>query len=135
RKGGYASIYGPVWSAKRVKPLGRRELFPLPEEAPMLRRFLVCLAASVVLALGAEPKSSAPLGRKIDDFTLPDAAGKPWSLRTSPDAKAIVVLFLGTECPINNAYVPRLAELHKDYAGKGVQFVAINSNHQDTAER
>ena len=56
----------------------------------MPRRFLVCLAASVVLALGAEPKSSAPLGRKIDDFTLPDAAGKPWALRASQDAKAIV---------------------------------------------
>ena len=37
------------------------------------------------------------------------------------DAKAVVVVFLGTECPINNAFMPRLAELHKEYADKGVR--------------
>src|SRR5439155_3409416 len=51
------------------------------------------------------------------------------------DKKAVAVVFLGTECPINNAYLPRLAELHKTYANRGVQFVAINANCQDTAPR
>jgi peroxiredoxin/mono/diheme cytochrome c family protein len=51
------------------------------------------------------------------------------------ESKIIVVVFIGTECPINNAYMPRLAELHKSYAAKGVQFLAINSNRQDTVER
>ena len=50
--------------------------------------------------------------------------GKAWSLADLKDKKAVVVVFLGTECPINNAYMPRLAELHKEYAAKGVQFVA-----------
>src|SRR5437764_9226778 len=104
----------------------------------MLRRLLVCLIAGSLTASlvhGAESKSASPVGRKIDDFTLPDAAGKKWSLRDAQDAKATVVLFLGTECPINNAYLPRLAELHKEYAAKGVQFVAINANQLDTPQR
>src|SRR5262249_40350218 len=45
------------------------------------------------------------------------------------------VLFLGTECPINNLFLPRLAELHKEFAPKGVQFLAVNANRQDAAAR
>ena len=36
---------------------------------------------------------------------------------------------------ITNAYMPRLGELHKTYADKGVAFVAINSNNQDTVAK
>ena len=41
-------------------------------------------------------------------------------------------MFIGTQCPINNAYMPKLVELEKEYRGKGVQFVAINANEHDT---
>ncbi len=71
--------------------------------------------------------------RTIRSFRLKDTAGKVRSLDEAKGAKAVVVAFIGTQCPINNAYVPRLAELHKEYAGKGVIFVAINSNEHDTA--
>jgi peroxiredoxin/mono/diheme cytochrome c family protein len=81
----------------------------------------------------AEPPS--PVGKKIDRFTLPDATGKPWTLDPAKDNKAVVVLFLGTQCPINNALVPHLAELHKQYAAKGVQFVGVNANHSDDSEQ
>ena len=42
---------------------------------------------------------------------------------------------LGTECPLNNAYVPVLADLHEAYSAKGVAFVGINSNVHDTPAR
>src|SRR5262249_52016570 len=48
---------------------------------------------------------------------------------------AVVVLFVGTECPVNNAYAPRLRELHQQYSPRGVEFVAINPNRQDTPEK
>ncbi|MBL8821669.1 MAG: redoxin domain-containing protein [Planctomycetia bacterium] len=75
----------------------------------------------------------APLGTRITDITLTDAVtGKPWSLAEhGRDAKAVVVLFMGTECPVNNAYAPKLATLHDKYKSKGVVFVGINSNEQD----
>jgi peroxiredoxin len=93
--------------------------------------------ALLLLALRspADPPEAASIGRKIPNFTLNDTAGKPCALDDFKDKKAVVVLFLGTECPINNAYLPRLAELHKEYAAKGVQFLAINANEPDTADR
>jgi peroxiredoxin len=49
--------------------------------------------------------------------------------------KAVVVVFLGTECPVGNKFLPTLAGLHGEYADKGVQFLVVNSNVQDTPER
>src|SRR5579864_312863 len=69
--------------------------------------------------------------RKIDNFTLADVDGKDWSLNAVKEKKAIVVVFIGLECPISNAYAPVLSELNKKY-GKDVQFVAINANARDT---
>ena len=89
------------------------------------------IAAAGISFLGA---GDAP-AKKIANFKLQDAAGRPWSLEAATkDAKAIVVVFLGTQCPVNNAYAPRLAELHKEYAGKGVIIVAINANEHETQQ-
>jgi peroxiredoxin len=46
--------------------------------------------------------------------------------------KAFVVVFADTECPIANLYLPTLSALHRKYADKGVQFLAINSSRQDS---
>src|SRR5258707_13548013 len=74
--------------------------------------------------------------KRIGNLSLPDVrTGRPVALADFQDRKAIVVLFLGTECPVNNAYLPRLVELHKEYAAKGVQFLAINSLKTDKLEQ
>src|SRR5690242_14305122 len=99
----------------------------------MMRSTLACLAL-VAIAGPLFPQAGDSTRRKIETFRLKDAAGKTWALDEFKDPKAIVVLFIGTQCPINNAYMPRLAELHKQYADKGVQFIAINANDHDTAE-
>jgi hypothetical protein len=44
-------------------------------------------------------------------------------------------VFLGTECPVNNAYLPRLVELCRAYADRGAAFLGVNSNCQDTPAR
>jgi peroxiredoxin len=72
------------------------------------------------------------IAHAVEPFTLPDAAGKPVSPLAAKEQKALIVVFIGTECPINNAYMPRLAELQRTYAAKGVGLVAINSNQQDS---
>jgi peroxiredoxin len=106
-----------------------------------MKRLACCLALLsfailVYLALPARSDTKdVKQTTKIDNFTLKDATGKAWSLSDVKENKAVVVLFLGTECPINNAYLPRLVELNKEYSGKGVTFVAINANHQDTVEK
>src|ERR1700722_16333983 len=72
----------------------------------------------------------APLGIRVANWSLPRSSdGKSWSLADDArDAKAVVVLFLGTQCPVNNLYAPIFAEMAKKLASKGVVFVGINSN-------
>jgi peroxiredoxin len=91
-------------------------------------------AAFAGLALFAAGPAGASDRQAIANFELKDPAGKPWSLDRAKDAKAVVVLFLGTQCPINNAYAPRLIELHGEYSSKGVHFVAINANEHDSLD-
>jgi peroxiredoxin len=94
------------------------------------------LAASFGSALThADSSKTASSGKTVKPFTLNDSAGKPWSLAGQKDSKAIVVVFLGTECPVNNQYLPRLGELHKNFSAKGVSFVGVNSNALDTPTR
>jgi len=67
------------------------------------------------------------------DWTLPASSdGQPWSVnRDCREAKAVVVLFLGTQCPVNNLYLPILSDLQKKFDPQGVLFVGINSNPRD----
>jgi peroxiredoxin len=74
----------------------------------------------------------AHVGRKVEEFSLHDCRGPVRSLKDWSDSKLIVVAFLGTECPLANVYVPRLAELAARWQPKGVAFVGINSNQQDS---
>lgn len=83
----------------------------------------------------AKTKTTATiLGRRIPDFVLPDSAGKATAFSDFNEAKHVVVVFLGTQCPIGNAYVPVLDDLQKRFADQGLQVVAINSNLADNAE-
>jgi thiol-disulfide isomerase/thioredoxin len=91
--------------------------------------------ASLPLARAEDEKPVAPLvGARIADFTLPHAATQtPWALAAETrNARAVVVLFLGTECPVSNAFIPKLNAWAKQY-GNDVTFVGINSNEQDDA--
>src|SRR5205809_747369 len=116
----------------RGRPLNERI------DAMFHRAVLVVAALGLVgsgLAVRAETPASS-LGKKVAGFTLTDPRDqRQVSLADFRDKKAVVVLFLGTECPVNNAYMLTLPELHKRYAAKGVEFVGINANLQDTAER
>jgi peroxiredoxin len=104
----------------------------------MLRSRLVatvmlgCLSVGALARGGDVSRTSAVLGHKADNFTLNDFYGKSHSLADFKDKKAIVLVFLGTECPLARQYGERLAELNKKYADKGVQFLGVNSNRQDT---
>src|SRR6516165_10263341 len=97
---------------------------------PTLTLLTALLAAD---AREGNVKTSPPsIGAKIPAFTLKDIHRRPRSLDGFKDKKAFVVVFVGTECPLANLYLPTLIELHKEYADKGVQFLAINSNAQDS---
>lgn len=90
--------------------------------------------AAAFPALADKPQPEAIAPAKGVMFSLPAVDGRPVSLADFKDKKAVVVVFTGRECPVNIFYMPRLKELNAKYQAKGVQFLAINSNSQDSAQ-
>ena len=78
------------------------------------------------------PKSANhSLGVRIANSQVRDIHGTQHSL-FADDATLTVVVFLGWECPLVRQYVPRLKELRSEFANRGVRWLAINSNQQDS---
>ena len=85
--------------------------------------------AVLTVVLGTSGASWAEEG--LPAFRLRDAQGKVWSAEDLREAKAVVLVFLGTQCPIDNAYLPRLNELHERYAGEYLrQFDHVHTSHR-----
>jgi len=69
------------------------------------------------------------LGAKAPDFgDLQGADGKRYSLRSFDDKAVLVVMFTCNHCPYSQAYEDRMVAIQRDFAGRGVQLVAINAN-------
>jgi peroxiredoxin len=99
-----------------------------------LRSRAITLFALLVSQAPLSAKEIA-IGQHVGEFSLADSQGVRHSLSDWADKKAVVVVFLGAECPIAKLYGPRLEELSHEYASKGVQVVGINSNRQDTLQK
>lgn len=87
------------------------------------------LLASAGSVAAAEKKS--PLGQEVPSFALRDFRGHEVSLDDVQEAKAVVVVFLGVDCPLARQYASRLSELADEFAPQGAAFLAIDSNQQD----
>lgn len=72
--------------------------------------------------------STLGLGASAPDFDLPGVDGKEYTLSSFAHKPVLVVVFSCNHCPYVKAYEDRMVSIQKDYTGKGVQFVAINSN-------
>jgi peroxiredoxin len=69
-----------------------------------------------------------PIGTRAPSFSLPGVDGKTYTLESFRDARVLVVLFTCNHCPYAQALEPRFIAIQRDYAERGVRFVAINSN-------
>ncbi len=67
------------------------------------------------------------IGAPAPPFTLPDTAGAPTPL-ADPLAAATVVVFTCNHCPYALAWHDRLQQVARDYEGRGVRMLQINSN-------
>jgi hypothetical protein len=121
-----------------VRRVGARALAPLlaavacqapPAASP------ASVPAETARAVAPAPVSPLPTPPSFDWShlaRLKDARGG-----ATPDAlagaQAAVVAFVGTECPLTTAYIPKLNALHDAYAKRGVAFFAVYSNAQDGA--
>ncbi len=86
-------------------------------------------------ATGADPAPSTDrLNKAVDNVAFTDAGGKAVSLKDHVGKNATVVVFLSFDCPVSNSYASTLAALHKEYAEKGVGFVAFVPTDDDAAK-
>jgi len=73
------------------------------------------------------------IGDKAPSFELPDTTGAGWS---APDgAPATVIVFTCNHCPYALAWHDRIADAARDYADRGVIFLAVNANDADRYPR
>jgi len=71
---------------------------------------------------------------KISEFTLSDIYKKEHSLSDYKDSKAILILFIATQCPVSNAYNTRMVGLYNEYHEKDIAILGINSNKQESLD-
>lgn len=100
----------------------------------MAKSVFACWAILALLAGGslAAAGETSPIGKKVENFSAKDFRGKEVSLKDFADSKAIVVVFLGTECPQAKLYAPRLVQMAAEFKDRGVAFIAVDSNQQDS---
>jgi len=102
----------------------------------MIKKFRVVFSFVIISVIAAGYYSNANTGiAKIENFTLPDYNDVEHSLSDYKYSKAIVILFVATECPVSNAYNKRMEKIYKEYGPKGFAFLGINSNKAEPVER
>ncbi len=89
------------------------------------------LALSLCVTAVAADKATS-IGREIENFSLQDFHGEWHALADYEASQLVVVAFLGTECPLAKLYAARLQELADEYADRGVTFIGVDSNRQDS---
>ena len=90
------------------------------------------LAILLVLSAGFLFAQEFKVGAKVTDFNVQDLEGKPiaFSLLRGP---ITVVTFISTQCPVSNSYNQRMNAVYNDYTAKGIKFIFVNANRNESA--
>jgi len=59
---------------------------------------------------------------------LPGVDGRRYGFSSFADREALVLIFSSNRCPTAKAYAERMNTLQREYADRGVQVIALNSN-------
>lgn len=103
----------------------------------MFHRKVVLLAMIVLVSIGFATRVNAAdleIGSKAPEFNAIGVDGKEYSLTSTQGAKATVIAFTCTNCPVAIAYEDRFIEFYKNYANKDVRLIAINVNSSENLE-
>jgi peroxiredoxin len=70
------------------------------------------------------------MGAAAPDFgNLLGVDGERYSLSSFQDKRVLAILFISNGCPTVKACQDRMIKIQKDYSGKSVQLLALNSNN------
>jgi hypothetical protein len=96
--------------------------------SPCTRRQAFSLFAASLGALVFAPYASAESAFNFGK----DINGRDIDSLATPDAKYIAAIFVATDCPIANRYLPLLVQLAKQFAPQGVRLWLVYPNPGDT---
>jgi peroxiredoxin len=92
------------------------------------------IGAGLFISLNGRPAPASPtVGQPAPDFTLADLNGKKHLLKDYR-GKTVVVGFISARCPISNAYKDRIRAIAGEYSKRGVAFLGVNSNADESLE-
>ena len=94
----------------------------------VLRRVFLCgVMVAVVLAAGvrpAESEQSSPADKQVAEEFV-NVLGDKYHLPGPDECKAVVLLFVGHDCPISNGYTPEIVRLCKKYMPEKIAFCVV----------
>ncbi|MFM7040041.1 MAG: redoxin family protein [Planctomycetaceae bacterium] len=95
---------------------------------------VLCCAALCCVAqpLQADDAVGLSIGKVSPELRFRDIRGLNRQLQDFGEAKAVVLTFTSTTCPLVRRSFPKLVELYREYRDRGVVFAAVNVGAQDT---
>ena len=94
-----------------------------------IKRFPLSVAAIllvVTVVFADEPAAT--------ELQLPDLDGRQIEPLRAKDSKAIVFIFIRTDCPISNRYAPELRRLYEKFTKSGVRFWLVYPDPGESSE-
>jgi hypothetical protein len=67
-------------------------------------------------------------------LTVLDLAGRVLDPIDAADAKAIVFIFISTDCPISNRYAPEIRRVEEEFVRSGVRFWLVYADAETSAD-
>lgn len=104
---------------------------PVTGRVSILVATLLLGVAWTPLITSADDSPSLTVPRERIDFSSHDLRGTPIRLADYEKSRCVVLVFLGTECPLAQLYAGRLQQMSQEYSPEDVQFLGVNSNAQD----
>jgi hypothetical protein len=103
---------------------------------PTRRAFLAGLAVAVLggAGCGERTTTAVAVGAAVGPLAFEDLDGRPVVVAPGEPA-ATLVWFWSTLCPCVEQCEARIVALIRDYAPRGVRFVAVTANEDDDPER
>jgi len=97
---------------------------------------LLAIAALVIIpsSIGVKAdESKLAIGSPLGELSLSDVNGKAFSAKDLK-GKGTAFIFLSAQCPVVKGYIQRIQTIAKEYSGKGVNFIGINSNSTENLD-
>lgn len=83
----------------------------------------------------SKASSVFPIGKKINNFKMPDPSGKMHLYNDLKGKNGTLIVFLSIQCPVVKMYDKRINEIADAYKSKGINFIGIYSNRAETPDR